>query len=57
MIGKLDKVQSDFNKGRTGAAQVSLADVIVIAGRAAPSFPGDIFQIHITFIEPKSFTS
>ena len=39
VIGKLEKVQSDFNKGRTGAAKVSLADVIVIGGRALHSFP------------------
>ena len=35
VIGKLEKVQQDFNSAQSGAKKVSLADVIVLGGCAA----------------------
>lgn len=35
VLAKLETVQTDFNRGLTGGKQVSLADVIVLAGSAA----------------------
>ncbi|MCR9206078.1 MAG: catalase/peroxidase HPI, partial [Halobacteriovoraceae bacterium] len=35
VLGKLEKVQKDFNSGLTGGKKVSLADVIVLGGTAA----------------------
>jgi catalase-peroxidase len=35
VLGRLEKVQNDFNKALTGGKKVSLADVIVLGGAAA----------------------
>lgn len=35
VLGKLEKIQQDFNEGQSGNVRVSLADVIVLAGCAA----------------------
>jgi catalase-peroxidase len=35
VLGKLEKVQQDFNRSATGGKKVSLADVIVLGGNAA----------------------
>ncbi|MBK7951927.1 MAG: catalase/peroxidase HPI [Deltaproteobacteria bacterium] len=35
VLGKLERVQKDFNRANKGGKQVSLADLIVIAGNAA----------------------
>ncbi|MEH6660160.1 MAG: peroxidase family protein, partial [Parasphingorhabdus sp.] len=35
VLGKLEAIQKDFNKGATGGKQVSLADLIVLGGNAA----------------------
>ncbi|MEZ4278814.1 MAG: catalase/peroxidase HPI [Myxococcota bacterium] len=35
VLGKLERIQKDFNRANAGGKQVSLADLIVIAGNAA----------------------
>ncbi len=35
VLGKLERIQKDFNRAHAGGKQVSLADLIVIAGNAA----------------------
>ena len=35
MLGKLEKIQEEFNSSQTGGKKVSLADLIVLGGCAA----------------------
>ncbi|MCF8059227.1 MAG: catalase/peroxidase HPI [Bacteriovoracaceae bacterium] len=47
VLGKLEKIQTDFNKSLTGGKGVSLADVIVLGGAAAVESAAQKFGVRV----------